>query len=294
VTPAGRVLDVRSPRVAANYFDTFNQRIVAGRGFTEGEASNGREVAIADESFVRLVLGGRSAVGQMVRSSDRDGRPGPWHEIIGVVTDIVSSPSKPVTQTVLYRPLDARPDWLAFLLVRTGTNPAAMAGTLRRAAQGIDPESRLEDVKTLKQVADEEISTYGYLATGYAVVAAVVLLLASAGIYALVSFTLSVRTREIGIRIALGAAPARMIGAVLSRNLKLVGAGAAFGGTLGVLFLAQGVLDTSDLRLSTQTRLLTAFGGVVGIVVLVVAAASCWAPLRRALRIEPTQALRAE
>jgi len=295
-TTRSGLLEVRSPRVASNYFDTFKQRIVAGRAFRDGEAGEGREVAIVDESFVRLVLAGRPAVGRLVRhrSRDAEGTPGPWHEIVGVVTDIAQDSSKPVAQTVIYRPLDSRSDWQHFLIVHTAGDAATAGGSLRRAAFAVDPDARLQDVKTLRQVMDEEVSTYRYLVSGYATVAAVALLLATAGIYALVSFTLSVRTREIGIRMALGAAPRRMLTNVLSRSLRQVGAGVVLGAILGVAFLAQGILDTQDFRLSMQTELTTVVTAGVAIFVILVAAVSCWVPLRRALRTDPTQALRAD
>jgi putative ABC transport system permease protein len=287
---------VRSARVAANYFDTFSQRIVAGRAFSEGDIAQGREVAVVDQSFVRLVLRGRSAVGLMVRPrAFQEGQaPGPWHEIIGVVTDIVPNPSKPVQQAVLYRPLDARYGSQRYVIVQAGAEAARTGSALRRAAFAIDPEARLEDVQTLDQAADSDLSALAYLVSGYATVGSVALLLATAGIYALVSFTLSVRTREIGIRVALGAAPGRMLTGVLSRALRQVGAGVILGSILGIAFLSRGILDTSDNKLSSYTEIMVVVAVGVSALVLLVAALSCWVPIGRALRTDPTQALRAE
>jgi predicted permease len=287
---------VRSARVAANYFDTFSQRIVAGRAFSDGDVGQGREVAVVDESFVRLVLGGRSAVGLMVRPRAlREGQaPGPWHEIVGVVTDIAPNPSKPVQQSVLYRPLDAREGSPRFVIVRAGAEAARTGSALSRAAFAIDPEVRLEDVLTLDQASDAELGALMYLVAGYATVGSVALLLATAGIYALVSFTLSVRTREIGIRVALGAAPGRMLTGVLSRAMRQVGAGVILGSMLGVAFLSRGILDTADNRLSSYTEVMVFIAAGVAAFVLLVAAVSCWVPIGRALRTDPTQALRAE
>lgn len=286
--PPGDVLWVRSTRVADRYFDTFGQSLVAGRLPTPGETATGAQVAVVDESFVRLVLGGRNPVGLQVRQpvTDASATPGPWLEIVGVVTDLSPSTSKTTEDASLYRPLVLGESDVTRLVMRS--RAADAAARLRAAAFATDPDLRLAEVMTMDRVVDAEVQTFRFFTIGVSVIAAVALLLSTAGIYALVSFTLSRRVREIGIRTALGAAPRQVVSGILSRVFRQIAIGVVLGSIPGaaLLLMESEVTATGDLWTPT-----IAVGGIAMFVVLV-AVVSCIPLVNRALGIQPTDALR--
>ncbi len=288
VKKPGHVLWVGSARVGSNYFETFNQAIVAGRLFTESEVENDRHVAVVDESFVKLVLGGRNPIGLLARQppNDASGQPGPWFEIIGVVKDLSLKPDKTTEDAMLYRPRHLGGSSLARLAIHAKTADAP--ARLRAAAAATDPEIRLTEVMTMDRLAETEAQTMGFFTTALAAIAAVALLLSTAGIYALISFTLSRRTREIGIRTALGAAPRRIITGVLSRACIQVGIGIVLGAIPGAALIA---FDSEVSSSRGWWMALVATSGVATFII-VVSMISCIPPVRRALRVHPTDALR--
>ena len=284
----GDALWARSAQVGPGYFETIGIPLVAGRLFTQSEIEGNRPVAIVDETFVRLILGGRNAVGLTLREPPREAgeAPGPWHEIIGVVGNITTTPRKNSFDAMVYRPAAIGAASPEYLLVRADADPSTLSPILQTTALAASPSLRVADVRSLARVADEERFEERFVMRVVAVAAAVGLLLSTAGIYALVSFTLARRTREIGIRVALGAAPRRIISATFSRAFAQVAAGVLLGGFLGV-----GLLTGDD---EGVTRAALGVECVVGTFVLAVALISCAVPLRRALRITPTEALRAD
>ena len=280
---------VRGVQVGTNYFETYSQQLVAGRTFTPAEIASGQAVAVVDESFVQLVLGGRPAIGQLLRQrqADAKGPAGRWFEIIGVVKDISTMPARKPYDAKLYRPLGSGPQPSLHLVVRARENAAALATPLRKAAIDVDPALRLRDVLTLDRAADVEMKTLRYFIQSMAVISGVALLLSTAGIYALIAFTLTRRTREIGIRTALGASRGRVIVSVLRRALRQVATGVAIGALPGgALFSAQAREYGSG---AAMAMLIT---GAIAAFIIGVAVVACIAPVKRALRIQPTEALR--
>jgi hypothetical protein len=282
---------VRTARVGLGYFESTGTSLVAGRLFRESEIDGNRPVAVVDETFVRLVLRGRSALGLMVREPQREGDPAPrqWHEIIGVVRDITVQPRKKSFDGTLYRPAAIDADAPMHLLVRTQGPAGKLSQQLQAAALPSAPALRLAQVRPLDRVAEDHALGERMLVRVVAVVAVIALLLSMAGIYAMVSFTLARRTREIGIRVALGAAPRRIITSTFSRAFVQVTLGVIAGGVPSAALLVAGGEETGGMR---GPGLAVMLG--VGVFVVLVALLSCAVPLRRALRIEPMQALRAD
>lgn len=282
---SGEGLKVRTTPIGTNYFETFQQPLIAGRLFTPIEIDESRNVAIVDETFVRLALGGRSAIGQMVRESqtEKNDKTGPWVEIIGVVRDATMSTDKTAADAWLYRP--AAPDgkqWSIF--VHSRSNDAA--AKLRGAVSTTDRELRLTRMTTVLRHAESDAVMAGFFIRVLGMIAAMTLMLAAAGIYSLISFTLLSRTREIGIRTALGAAPLRIVRGMLSPAFLKVGAGIVVGSIPGTALAYSALGGNSNLRT-------TIVGAVcVAMFIIVVAVISCIWPVRRALKIQPTEALR--
>jgi putative ABC transport system permease protein len=278
----GDALKVRTTPTGSNYFETFQQPLVTGRLFTATEIDEGRNVAIVDQTFARLVLGGRRAIGQLVRQSRIEGRdePRPWLEIVGVVKDMTRAPNKTAADAVLYRP--AASDGNLFVHSR-GSDAAAK---LRAAASATSARIRLSRLTTIAQHAENDAKMAGFFIKALGTIAAVTLMLAAAGIHSLISFTLASRTREIGIRTALGAAPLRIVRGILSPAFLKVGIGIVLGGIPGT------ALIHSTLDWSIGSRMTWAAIACVAAFIVAVAIISCVWPVRRALKIQPTEALR--
>lgn len=223
---------MRSTSVAQDFFDTFDAPIVSGRNFTPADADFDRPVVIVDQTFVQTILGGRDPVGLRVRQPQNSENPtaGPWYQIVGVVRDFSTAPDKSSEDAMLYRL--AAPGTAAVpmhLVVRARGAANSLAPTVRSVAAATDPTLRLYDPVPLDEIDRAEVLTHGFLIRALAIVCAVALLLSTAGVYSLMLFTLSRRTREIGIRTALGAAPRRIVTAIFSRAFVQVGLGVLAG-----------------------------------------------------------------
>jgi predicted permease len=277
-------------RVGENFFETVGLPLVAGRTFTPAEIRLNAPVAIVDETFVRTALGGRSPIGVTLRerAAEANRQPGPWLEIVGVVKDADATERTGPDDAAIYRP--AAPALSMRLLVRTEGAASAMAQRLYAAALSVHPDLRLADLKSIAQVVDDDALPERIFLRCFIVMGAIALLLATAGIYALISFTLARRTREIGIRAALGAAPRRIIAGVFSRAFIQIGLGVLAGALPGFVIIQSIWQDAGP---TTVPGVLGATAAVCAFVVAV-ALASCTVPLRRALRIDPIRALRSE
>jgi putative ABC transport system permease protein len=212
---------------------------------------------------------------------------GPWYQIVGVVRDLSVVGEKSSEDAILYRPVSPVGDMR--VLVRAKGDAADVASLVRRAAIETDPTLRVDEVKALERIEDADIQTHRFFITIVAIVA-VALMLATAGIYALMSFTLARRTREIGIRAALGAAPQRIVTTIFSRAFVQVGAGVVIGSVPGGALLSVGVAEAGG----GDPWLMVGGTAASAAFVLAVALLACIVPARRALRIQPTEALRAE
>jgi hypothetical protein len=279
----------RSARVREDFFETMGLPLVSGRVFTDAEARLGAPLAVVDETFVRTVLGGRTATGVMLRerSGESAAEPGPWLEIIGVVQDAELGERNGADDGTVYR-VAAAGDPMR-LLVRTEGPAAPFTQRVYGAALAANADVRLADLKTLTEVAYDDGLPERIFLRAFSVISAIALLLATAGIYSLISFTLARRTKEIGIRVALGAAPSGIIRAVFARAFMQIGLGVLAGALPGFVILGGVADDTASISLPAG---ILAILGVCAFVVLV-ALISCAVPLRRALKVDPIAALRA-
>ena len=279
----------QSTGVGERFFDTAGIPFVGGRDFSAAEIRLGAPVAIVDETFVRVVLGGRNPIGVTLRERAVDaeeGRPGPWLSIVGVVKDPSLTKRDGPHDATLFRP--AAPGRPVRLLVRTQGAAAPMTQQVYAAALAAHPDVRLVDLKSLSQVAEDAALPERIFLRAFIVVSAIALLLATAGIYALISFTLARRTREIGIRVALGAAPRSIMTGVFSRAFAQIGLGVLAGALPGLVAMDSVAGDTGSMTLAVALAAMLC----VCAFVIIVALASCAVPLRRALRVDPMAALR--
>jgi hypothetical protein len=268
--------------VSHDFFAAFGTRVVAGRDFVPLDYETGRAL-IVNESFARYVFGGRNPIGQRVRvvsGEDESVAGEEWYEVVGMVKDFGWQLQLPHEQSAMYRPRLPAPGARTSLAIRA-SDPGGFAPRLRALAVEVDPTIQLTEIQPLAQVGGGEARA-NWALTGVAwLVSFMVLLLSATGIHSLMSFTVARRTREIGIRVALGAPPARIVRNIFSRAFLQISAGVIAGTGLAALL---GIGSARDVLLLLGADAL----------MLVVGLTACAVPLRRALRIDPTEALRAE
>jgi cell division protein FtsX len=268
--------------VSRGFFAAFGTSVVAGRDFSPLDFETGR-VLIVNEAFTHHVFDDRNPIGQRIRvvSGEDDRSAGEdWYEVVGMVKDFGWQLPRPEEQSAMYRPRLPGPDAGMSLAVHV-RDPEAFATRLRTVAVNVDPTIRLTEVQPLSDVGNSEARINWALTVVAWLISFIVLLLSATGIHALMSFTVARRTREIGVRTALGASPGRIVAGIFSRALLQIGAGVLAGSGLAALW---------GLGSMRQLLLLLAADGIM----LTAGLAACAVPLRRALRIDPTEALRAE
>jgi predicted permease len=277
-----------------SYFDVLETPILEGRAFHSGELAEGRAI-IVDQGFVDLMLEGRNAIGRRLRLAPErlpDGtlstEPRPWYEIVGVVKELgMSFMARHRRAAGVYFPGDPATSSTLHMMVHAKGDPMALAPRVRELSAEVDPLLRLGDLIRVNEVTNGLLWLIQLWVRITMVLTAVALLLSLAGIYAVLSFIVARRTREIGVRVALGASRVRVVAAIFRRPLIQVVFGVGIGGVL----IATGWFALAEQRLTlSQTVLLLGYGVLMFAVCLL----ACIVPTHRALRVEPTEALRAE
>jgi putative ABC transport system permease protein len=296
--------------VDPSYFEVLDAPVLAGRGFTTADAVPGTRVAIVDQAFADQVLQGRNAVGQQVRfrypgpsvrrrapgNPDDPAGPGDWYQVIGVVRELgVGAPTQPGRAAGFYLP--ATPDLFdqIYMMVHVrGGDPMTIAQQVRDVATAVDPSLRLVGMQRGNEVNNDIRWLIGLWMRVTAVLSSVAIVLSLAGIYAVLSFTVARRTREIGVRVALGASRQRVVAATFRRPLLQVALGIVVG--TAIVFTAASLIKYTEFPGSESDLTLQGMAMIIGygIVMLGVCMLGCVGPTRRALNIEPTVALRTE
>ena len=213
LTPPRIAPKVGTASVAPDYFDALDTRVLAGRGFDSGDDSD-QGVVIVNQSFVDRVLGGRNAVGRRVRYAPPPGRGSdaePWYQIVGVVPDLAMLAEDSPDGAGMYHPLAQLPAYPVYVSGDVGGDAHLFASRLRTLAESVDPALRLDEILPLDRVGGSlmlELTLTSAIVTG---VGALAILLSLAGIYSVLAFRIERRTREIGLRAALGADKLRII-----------------------------------------------------------------------------------
>jgi putative ABC transport system permease protein len=271
--------------VGPRFFESFDVPIVAGRGFHDGDRASNARTVLVNEAFARRFTDGANPVGQRVRYAGSDpASPEPWLEIVGMVRDIGMTPTDLGEAPYVFHaaaPATAQPLVMA---VRSAGDPAALGPRLREIAANLDPGLRLDDVQLLDDLA-WRVDVPQMVGAGAIVgVVSLGLFLSAAGIFSLMSVSVARRTREIGLRAALGASPRRLLVGVFSRAGVLVGSGVAAGNLVLLLFVTLAAeVDVADVAAALMTT---------SAVMLTVGLLACVEPARRALRIHPIDALK--
>ena len=274
--------------VTADYFAALGIPLVEGRLFPSELKADSPPLVIINETMARRFWPHESAIGR--RIGDRQGDVVVWREIIGVVRDIQDAlnPSDPSTMFQVYKPLVNEPWGYLWLIVRAPA-PATFKNQLRRAVADVDPDVAMQQMVTVAESADQFLRTFTVVNDTLGGFALLGLLLATIGLYGVISNLVAQRTGEFGIRMALGAKPRDVLGLVLRRGVGLTLLGLVIGGVLAVAL--NRAVRASLPRIGGSDPVTI---GLVSLFLFAVALAACWVPARRATKVDPVTALRAE
>jgi len=272
--------------ISPNYFHVMQVPLLRGREFSDADSESGPKVCAISSSLAQQLFPNENALGQRILI----GYPAnSAREIVGIVGDVKDSDLSARQSTQIYVPFVQNPFWAADIAVRVHGNPSALSGTLREQIRAIDSALPVAAVRPMAEVIGSSIAQPRFRTTLLSLFGAAALLLAAIGIYCVLAYTVAQQTREIGIRMALGANPGKVLRLVLGRGLRLAGFGTAIG-ILAALMLTQ--LLNSLLFGVSATDPVT-FAAVAGLL-LGVALLACYVPARRAMRVDPMVALRYE
>jgi putative ABC transport system permease protein len=273
-----------------NYFVTMGTQLLAGREFTDQDKAHSEKVAIVNETFVRRCLpGSRTPADAIGKRISFKSVTGPFLRIVGVAKDGKYFNIAEEPRAFIWDPISQDYNGSASLVVRTTGDPASLIGSLRNEVRGLDPTLPVFDVKTMTEHMRFALFPARVAATVLSAFGLVALSLAAIGIYGVTSYSVSQRTREIGIRMALGAQTRDVLKLIVRNGMTLTAIGVAIG-LVGAALVTR--LITSLLFGVTPTYAGT-FAIVSGLLA-VVALFACYLPARRAAKVDPLIALRYE
>ena len=277
--------------VTAGYFETFQTKVLSGREFTTADVASSQPVAIINESFARTHFPNVDPVGHQMKRV-RDGRNEPWLTIVGVVPDLLmqgigNNNASPVGYYIPIPQSDVANG--VRIAVRVHGDPAAVTSLVRSAVASLDPDLALYEISPLRRVIDQRTWFYTVFGTFFTTFGICALCLAAAGLYGVMSFAVTQRTREMGVRSALGAQGSQLVGLVMRKVVWQLAAGLVLG--LGLALLASGGLQAVLYHVDPRDP------KVFVAVIVTLAGASLLAsflPARRVTKIDPALALTVE
>jgi putative ABC transport system permease protein len=273
--------------VSANYFATMEIPLRAGRAFTETEMNDTPPVTVINESLARRLWPGENPIGKRLRQGAADSEA-TWREVVGVAADVKQNGLQIDAPLQVYLPLALRNSSSVGLVVRTEGEPLALARTVEQTIRSLDKDLPLTS-HSMDELRGNEMARQRLTLRLLAILAALALLLAALGIYGVMSYVVTQRQQELGIRLALGATGPDVLRLVLVQGMRLallglaLGLGAALAATRWLQGLLYGVAPTDPLT----------FVGVA-VILSLVALVACWLPARRATKVDPLIALRYE
>jgi predicted permease len=271
--------------VSTDYFRTMGIQLLDGRSFTEGDHESAPKVVIISETFARRHFPDENPLGKRVGNGD----PNNWREIVGVMADVKQFGLSRDARVTMYFPLAQRPARRLYYVLRTTNEPLSQTSALRGAVASLDPKLAVSSVQTMQERTSQSIGQERFTLLLFGLFAGLALVLAAAGTYGVMSYSVAQRTHEIGIRMALGAQMKNVLGQVLKEGMTLVLLGTAIGA--GAAFALTGLME--KLLFGVKASDPWTFVGVA-ILLGVVALLACWIPARRATKVDPMIALRYE
>jgi putative ABC transport system permease protein len=274
--------------VLPGFFETMGVRLIAGRFFTDADDAHAAPVAIVDETLARSYWPGESAIGKRVKTGGRQSTS-PWRTIVGVVGHVRYRTLEAPSRTELYWPAFQRPWPGLTFVVRTPMDPSALRSLVEREISAIDPDEPVYAVRTMTEVMAGSVARRQLAVTLLTVFATITLLLAIVGVYGLTSYAVTERTRELGIRLALGAEPRAVVMSVLGASVRLTVIGLVLG-LVGTLILTRTI---ESMLFKTPARDPVTLA-LVSVALFATALVASYAPARRVAQIDPAVTLRDE
>jgi putative ABC transport system permease protein len=278
--------------VTHDYFKTMNIPLAEGRLFEPRDARGSTPVVVINQAMAKLFWPKRSPVGDRIKSY---GDNAPWLTIVGVVGDVKQGGLDQKTGTEVYFLHDQSQESVGgvpgtmYLVLRAKRDPLSLANAVRREVRRLDPALPVSDVRTMNQVVYQSVAQPRFVAFLVLIFALVALTLAAVGTYGVLAYMVEMRTQEIGVRMALGAQAREVLQMVLAQGAWLVGIGLALG-VAGAIALRK-VLASVLFGVAPTDPVIF---GIVFLVLALVGLAACYLPARRATRVDPLVALRAE
>jgi putative ABC transport system permease protein len=287
--PRGQEISVDLYIETPDYLRAMQIPLVEGRAIDEHDTADTTPVALVNETMARQLWPGESAIGRRVKFPGSEKHPQPWRTVVGVVRDVKQYGLDRDDKMQLYLPERQYPTSGMTVVMRTSSDPAGMTNALRGAVREADKDLAVFDVATMDELLASSMALRRFSMLLLGVFACVAVLLAGVGIYGVISYAVTQRTREIGIRIALGAQRTDVLLLVVRRGLLLACAGIALGtgGGLAVTRVMSGLL------FGVGAKDPVTFAAVAALLTLV-ALVACLVPARRATKVDPMVALRYE
>lgn len=280
--------------VAGDYFRAMHIALREGRSFVASDDGRATPVVMINETLARQQWAGRSPLGARFRLRGST-PPFPWMTIIGIVADsrqrsLGEEPRAEYFIPIAQSPTSAGGAWGAMTLIaRTHNEPAALAPAARRAAWAVDPQLAVANLRTLRTLVSQSVAQPRFTMLLVLIFGAIALVIAAVGVYGVVAYSVSRRTREVGVRLALGASPQAVVRLIVGQGMVVAGAGIVLG-VVGALVvtraLAKLLYGVSATDPWTFLGIASLFAGV--------AALATYLPARRATKVEPTLALRGD
>jgi predicted permease len=283
-----RVPTVQTNTASTGYFELMGIRVLGGRTFTDQDDQHAAPVGVISRAMARRYFAGGDPVGRRIHFGGARS-DNPWITIVGVVDDVKYERIEDQPRPVLYRPLRQASNLSLSLVLKTDADPRQLGLALAREVRAADPDQPTFGVKTMDEIVAAAAASRRFATQLLGAFAALALLLAAIGIYGVMAFVVGQRTREIGIRIALGARPRAVVRLILAQALALALAGVALGG-LGAIFLSRLL---SGMLFEVRATDPATYAGIA-FLLTVTAVVAAWRPARRAAAVDPMVALRAE
>ena len=268
--------------ITPGYLETIGTSLQQGRAFTEQDREGTPRVALVNEAFAKQFLAGKQAIGEYVFLNN-----GQRYEIVGLLANVINDDMEERADAEIYAPYAQEPSRDVFLVTRSDSTSDALVQAIRGEVSAVDPSVPVFKVKSLRQYVDERLFAKRVAVYALAVGALIALLLAAVGIYSVVAYSVTQRTHEIGLRLALGATSRDILKLVVGSGLRLVFIGGVIG-LAGALVLTQ-LLSGLLFGVSARDPLTLA---VIISIFFAVALLACYLPARRAMKLDPLNALR--
>ncbi|HEX6200141.1 MAG TPA: FtsX-like permease family protein, partial [Thermoanaerobaculia bacterium] len=289
LSDADAAFPVALDAVTPDFFRTAGIELLRGRALGDGDRRDGTRVAVVNEAFARRFFPGEDALGRRFMFGQPDGDDPPWITIVGIAADARRSGLDQEVRPSTFLPHAQYSPGQMVVLLRTPGDPLALVEPARRAVSALDADQPVTEVRTLEQTLATTSANRRFVAVLLGMFAALALTLAAVGIYGVMAYVVGQRTREIGIRMALGARRREVVRWVLGQGLMVVGVGVALGllGALATTRLLSGLLfETAPVDPATFL--------LVAVLLAAVALAANLLPARRAARVDPMEVLREE